>query len=100
MALTYQQVYQQAQDPNWLQRVASAIAEAAVAIAVDAPSAGVNTRRDALARDVLASPIQWAQTMALGIALGFLANNALNDATDAQIAARVSAVWNDYMDVA
>lgn len=98
MALTYQQVYQQAQDPNWIQRVASAIAEAAIAISVDAPSAGVNTRRDALARRVLLSLESWAAKMAVGVGLGFLAKNALSDATDAEIATRVSAVWNDYMD--
>lgn len=98
MALTYQQVYQQAQDTNWLQRVASAISEAAIAISVDTPSLGLDTRRDALARRVLAAPDNWARTMALGVALGFLANNAVNDATDAQIFARVSSVWNDYID--
>ena len=99
--MTYTQLVREADDPNWVERVRVAIVEAAIAISSDTPAAGIDTRRDALARRVLRDSSGYARQMAMGVAVGFIADSTLNvtAVTDAEIATRVSSVFNDYTDV-
>jgi len=100
--MTYSQVVTAASEATWLSRVKAALFEASIAIAEDTPSAGLNVRRDKLARKIIFG--QMAQSFfdnyALACGLGFLSGNDLNAGTvsDAQLAGRVSAVFNDFIE--
>jgi hypothetical protein len=96
---TYAQIVTNAADSTWKARVRAAMVEAAIAISVDAPNSVLDTRRDRLARNVLTNPDEWTDRFSLAVALGFLADTDLSagNVTDAEIATRVSAVWNDFL---
>ena len=89
-----------AADTAWIERVKVALVEAAIAISVDAPATGIATRRDALARKILRDPDGYARQFSLGVATGFKADANLSEqnVTDAEIDARVTAVFNDYVE--
>lgn len=96
MALTYAQI-KTALDTTWTGRVEASLTAAAIAISVDAPSTPLDARRDRLAREIIRNPSAFATLFALPVALGFLSGNDLATVTDAQLDARVSAVFNDFL---
>ena len=98
--MTYAEATTGAADQAWLDRVEAAIFEAAIAITVDVPNAGIDTRRDILARKILRghAGAQFLENFALAVALGFLADVNLTAVlvTDVEIDSRVSAVFNKF----
>jgi hypothetical protein len=66
---------------------------AAIAIINEATNTPLHGQRMSLARQVLQAPAASAATMAAGIVADGTTNNS---SSDAQIDARVSAVWNAY----
>ena len=84
----------------WRARVEAALTEACVAIASGAPVDGIDRRRDVLARKVLLgrAGMTFLDSFALAVALGFLAKADLVTITDAEIAGRVSAIFNDFLE--
>lgn len=97
MAFTYSTLLP-ALDSAWVDRVQGALVVACIAISVDSPTPGLETRRDFLARSILKDSRGWANIFALAVGLGFLAKANLGAAvTDAEIDTRVSSVFNDFI---
>jgi hypothetical protein len=99
--MTYDTLVTAAAATTWISRVKASLVSAAIAISVDSPAAGLEARRDRLARTIMTNPEVWAQRFALPVALGFLADADLGaaNATDAEIDTRVAGVFNDFLDV-
>lgn len=98
--MTYAEAGVGSTDATWRARVEAALTEACVAIADDAFADGINRRRDVLARKVLLgrAGVTFLDSFARAVALGFMGSVNLTAVTDAQIAARVSAVFNDFLE--
>jgi hypothetical protein len=96
--MTYDALTTASETDAWRRRVQGSLVAAAVAITVDSPTAGLETRRDALAREILREPALWTGRFALAVALGFLAGADLTNAvTDTQVDTRVASVFNDFL---
>lgn len=97
--MTYNVLVAAAQDATWKLRVKGALLKAAIDITVDSPAAGLETRRDALAREILLESDKWTERFALPVALGFILSQDLTTAqvNDSSVNDRVSSVFNDFL---
>ena len=97
--MTYEVLVTAAEADEWKRRVKAALIKAAIAISVDSPSEGINTRRDTLARQVMLASDVWTNRFALPTALGFEADSDLliANVTDAEIDTRISSIFNDFI---
>lgn len=97
--MNYETVTAAADGAVWKKRLKTALIKASLNLAVDSPAAGMETRRDALARSVLAEPDLWVNRFSVPVALGFIADADLSDVavTDPEMDTRILEVWNDFL---
>lgn len=98
MAISYSQQIEVANDPAFINRVQQAAVQTALAVSAEASSAkaGVDSARLTFATQVLRDPQKYARLLAYGA----VADGSLSlGSSDAQIAGRLSAIWNAYAGV-
>lgn len=73
-----------------------AIVDVALAVQQEAPTTEYHAERGAYARNVLNDPDAYVRRLVYGVALDSAVQAAGTNATDAQLRAAVSAIWNAY----
>lgn len=90
---SYAAIYDKAHNIDFVNRVESAVVEAALAISAEDAQTANHANRVALAKQVLQAPKYWSEVMASGVASNATVQNSPNDAN---LLAAVNANWNAY----
>ena len=97
--MTYTEEVQLARDTTFIDRVLMAMVECGIAISNEAPSGitqdnySLDTRRTALAQDVVRRPMDMARNFAYGVAS---IDTITAGSSDADIKTAVATIWNTY----